>query len=168
MHILRAVAAWVRRARADEAPTVYAIMQQAFAEPGAALPVESGALAETLADVKAAMVEGGAVLAFVDDQPVGSARFGCQPDALYVGRVAVLPSHRRQGIASDMMRFLERLAPSLGRRMVRIGVRQSLPSNVALYTSLGYAVVSAEPHPRGPDVSLTMCKQLPDLPAAHA
>jgi hypothetical protein len=38
-------------------------MRQAFAEYAGRLPVESGALRETLADVNAAMRAGGAVLA---------------------------------------------------------------------------------------------------------
>jgi ribosomal protein S18 acetylase RimI-like enzyme len=152
----------VRLAHSEEAEVVHAIMRRAFAEYEGALPVPSGALGESVADVAAAMAHGGAVLAFVDgsDEPVGSARFECQPDALYVGRVAVLPAQRRRGVASAMMHFLEGLAPRLGREIVRIGVRQSLPSNVALYESLGYEVTSIDPHPGGPDHSLTMCKRV--------
>jgi len=160
VRILRPVSAQVRLARSDEAPTVHAITQAAFAEYRGVLPVESGALDETLADVEAALANGGAALAMIGGQPVGAARFELESDALYVGRVAVLPSHRRQGIASALMRFCEDLAPSLGRDQVRLGVRQSLPSNVALYQALGYEVTSREPHPRGPDVSLTMRKML--------
>ena len=139
---------------------MHAITQQAFAEYAGRLPVESGALSETLADVEAALAEGGAVLAFIDDQPVGAARYTHLPDALYVGRVAVLPSHRRQGIASAIMRFLEALAPSLGHAAISIGVRESLPSNVLLYQSLGYEITRIDPHPRGPDRSLSMRKRV--------
>jgi ribosomal protein S18 acetylase RimI-like enzyme len=100
------------------------------------------------------------VLAFSGDQPVGAARYSHLPEALYVGRVAVLPSHRRQGIASAMMRYLEALAPSLGHDTISIGVRESLPSNVLLYQSLGYEITSIDPHPRGPDRSLSMRKRV--------
>ena len=160
VRILPPVSALVRLARPDEAPIVHAITQHAFGEYRGVLPVESGALAETLADVEAVFTRGGAVLAIVDEQPVGAARFELETDALYVGRVAVLPSHRRRGIASALMRCCEDLAPGLGRDQVRLEVRQSLPSNVALYQALGYEVTSVEPHPRGPDVSLTMRKRL--------
>ena len=40
---------------------------------------------------------GGAVLAFVGDEAIASARFKSIPDGLYVGRVAVLPGYRRRG-----------------------------------------------------------------------
>jgi ribosomal protein S18 acetylase RimI-like enzyme len=156
------VAAQVRLARADEFDLVHRITQSAFSEYRGALPVESGALAETVADVEAAMREGGAVVANVDNEPVGTARYVRQGDELYVGRVAVLPGHRRRGVASAMMRFLEQLAPSLGCKAVRIGVRESLPSNIALYQSLGYEVVSVDQHPRGPDRSVSMRKTAVD------
>ena len=41
-----------------------------------------------------------------------------------------------------------------------VGVRESLPSNVALYEKLGYIEIKREPH--GADRSLTMIKRLSD------
>jgi ribosomal protein S18 acetylase RimI-like enzyme len=144
----------------DEAPLVRSIMRQAFGEYAGALPVESGAHTESLADVVAAMREGGAVLAFDRDEAIGSARFSPEAGDLYVGRVAVLPSHRRRGVASAMMRFLEGVAATRGCEAIHIGVRDSLPSNVGLYQSLGYELVSIDPHPRGPDRVWTMRKPI--------
>jgi ribosomal protein S18 acetylase RimI-like enzyme len=141
----------VRLASLDEAPLVRSIMRQAFAEYAGALAVESGALSESLEDVVAAMRAGGAVLVFDGTEAIASARFKPIPGGLYVGRVAVLPGHRRRGVASTMMRFLEDVSANLGRDEIHIEVRDSLPANVGLYQSLGYEVVSIEPHPRGPD-----------------
>ncbi len=135
-------------------------MRRAFAEYAGNLPQESGALRESVEDVRRAMAVdgGGAVLAFCDDQPVGSARFLVEDDALYVGRVAVVPEYRRRGIASALMTFLEQVALDHAREAIRIGVRQSLPSNIALYEQLGYTEVKREPH--GADFSVTMVKRL--------
>ena len=149
----------VRLAALDEAPVVREIMLIAYAEYQGALPVDSGAHVETVDDVLSAMRQGGAVLALDGEQPVGSARFTPEEEHLYVGRVAVLPSHRRRGVASAIMRFLEEVAPSHGRSAIRIGVRDSLPGNVGLYQSLGYEVVSIDPHPRGADRVWTMVKR---------
>jgi hypothetical protein len=44
--------------------------------------------------------------------------------------------------------------------VVRIAVRDSLPSNVGLYQSLGYEQVSFDPHPRGADNVWTMIKRV--------
>jgi ribosomal protein S18 acetylase RimI-like enzyme len=104
------------------------------------------------------MAAGGAVLAFLDEDAIGSARFTTEETDLYVGRVAVLPTHRRRGVASSVMRFLESVAADRGLAAIRIAVRDSLPSNVGLYQSLGYELVSIDPHPRGPDRVWTMRK----------
>jgi ribosomal protein S18 acetylase RimI-like enzyme len=133
-------------------------MLQAFAEYAGALAVESSALVETVDDVVSMMRQGGAILAFASNSQdaVGSARFKLEPGTLYVGRVAVLPTHRRLGIGSAMMRFLERVAMVHARDSITIQVRDSLPSNVGLYRSLGYTVARIDPHPRGPDRVWTM------------
>jgi ribosomal protein S18 acetylase RimI-like enzyme len=133
-------------------------MQDAFAEYAGVLVVPSSAHAETVVDVRAAMVEGGAVLAFCEGKPVGSARFRIESQEMYVGRVAVLPTHRRRGVASEMMRFLENHATALGRDAIRIAVRESLPGNVAFYRALGFEIVAVKDHPRGPDREYGMRK----------
>jgi ribosomal protein S18 acetylase RimI-like enzyme len=148
----------VRLATLGEAPLVRRVMQLAFAEYQGALPVDSGAHTETDEDVLAVMRKGGALLALEGDEVVGSARFTLEEEAVYVGRVSVLPTHRRRGVATAMMRFCEDIARSSGRRRVRIGVRDSLPSNVGLYQSLGYELVSVDAHARGPDRVWTMIK----------
>jgi ribosomal protein S18 acetylase RimI-like enzyme len=136
------------------------IMHAAFAELQAVLPVASGAATETVEDVLNVMRRGGALLAFLDNVPVGSARFILEPDELYVGRVSVIPTHRRLGIASALMHFCEGVAREHGRPRIRIGVRESLPSNVGLYQALGYEKLSIDPHPRGNDRVWTMIKRV--------
>ena len=122
--------------------------------------MDSGAHAETIDDILNAMPQGGAVLAEDGDQAVGSARYVVEGEYLYVGRLAVLPSHRRRGVGSAMMRFLESVAHDVGRDAILVGVRDSLRSNVGLYRSLGYEVVSVDPHPRGADHVWTMVKRI--------
>jgi len=135
-------------------------MRQAFAEYRDVLTVPSSAHAETLDDVRQALATGGAVLACLGDTVVGSARFRDDGPDLYVGRVSVLPRHRRQGIASALMRFLEAVAVQRGRQAIRIQVRDSLPSNVGLYQALGFEVVSIDAHPRGADRVWTRRKRV--------
>jgi len=153
------VALTVRRADLSEASLVREVMLAAYSDLEGALPVESGAHAESLGDVVAEMSKGGAILA-EDGVALGSARFMREDASLYVGRVAVLPTHRRRGVASAMMRFLEGIARELVLPSLRVGVRESLPSNIRLYESLGYRTVSVDPHPRGPDRVFTMVKTI--------
>ena len=125
-------------------------MIAAFEEYRGVLEPPSSTHQETVEDVRRAFDTGGAVLAWVDDQAVGSARFQPRPDYLYVGRVSTLPDWRGRGIGSALMTFLEVHARTLGLPEIRVEVRLSLPSNVALYRRLGFHTVSEQPHPRGP------------------
>ena len=139
---------------------VHSIMRTAFAEFQGTLQPDSGANRETVEDVQAAMREGGAVLAWDGPEAIGSARYVIHLDHLYVERVAVLPSHRRRGIASKLMACMEERARELGRPRIRVGVRMSLTGNVDLYRSLGYATIEVVPHQRGPDRIASMVKEL--------
>jgi ribosomal protein S18 acetylase RimI-like enzyme len=151
----------VRRAEPAEAELVHRVMRAAFAEYEGVLRPPSGANEESVADVARAMqADGGAVLAFVGAEAVGSARYRLAADHLEVGRVAVLPAWRRRGVASRLMRFCEALAPRLGRDEVRVDVRAALPGNRALYERLGYAVLRVEPHSRGGDDVVTLARRI--------
>jgi ribosomal protein S18 acetylase RimI-like enzyme len=150
----------LRLATPDDAPLMHAVMQRAFAEYLGVLRVPSSAHAETIDDVRRALVAGGGVLAWFDEVCAGSARFALEPEVLYVGRVAVVPELRRRGVASQLMRFIEAHAPSLGRDSISLKARAALPSNVQLYRSLGYEILADRPHPRGDDRELVMLKRL--------
>jgi GNAT superfamily N-acetyltransferase len=146
---------------ASQAELVLRLAVEAFAEFRESLVPPPGILAETVDDVARYIENGGAVIAWDCDEPVGCARFHPELDHLYIGRVAVPPAYRRRGIATEIMHFLEDHARSLGLSETRVQVRQALPSNVALYQSLGYTVRSADPHPRVLEATvLTLFKRL--------
>jgi GNAT superfamily N-acetyltransferase len=144
----------------EDAAVVRRIMQEAFAQYEDVLQPPSSSHRETVEEVEAAIKEGGAVLVWNGTEPVGSARYLREGDALYVGRVSVLPRYRRRGIATLIMVWMEQRALELGLSRVRVGVRMSLPSNVELYQRLGYRLVAVEEHPRGPDRVGTLVKDL--------
>ena len=148
----------------DEAELVHYIMREAFAEYAEVLQPPSGATRETVDDVRQAMRRGGAVLVWEGDRAVASARFRLDTDALYVGRVAVLPQHRRRGIGRRIMTFMEALALERGYRSVRLGVRMQLPGNLAFYQKLGYEIMHVVPHERGNDQIAFLAKQIGDDP----
>jgi ribosomal protein S18 acetylase RimI-like enzyme len=146
---------------ATQAELVLRLAVAAFEEFRETLVPPPGILAERVEDVAAYIERGGAVIAWEDETAVGSARFHPEADHLYIGRVAVPPEHRRRGIASAIMQFLEAHALSLGLHETRVEVRQALPSNVALYESLGYVPISTQPHPRVPTaMTVKLAKRL--------
>jgi predicted N-acetyltransferase YhbS len=156
----------IRPATPADAPIIHAIIQAAFAEYIGTIPVPPGALAETLPEVEAAVAAGCVFVAWDGAQAVGTARYDVEPDCLYVGRVAVLPGHRGRRVGAALMVHLEELAPSLGRTVLRLGTRQSMPGNLAFYSRLGYRITATEPHSRGPDVVVWFEKAVEKAPPA--
>ena len=167
----------LRQATPADAPLVLALTLAAYEEYRGVLFPESGVFAETVAGVRRHLQgdaghsratggggepASGAVLALLDGQAVGCARWSVQTDEpegglrgaadapvtrgaraqggayLYVGRVAVLPAHRRRGVATALMTWCERLAQRRGLHEVRLGVRLTLPRNEIFYERLGY------------------------------
>lgn len=158
----------IRYATPEDAPLLHSIIQAAFAEYRGTIPVPPGALGETLEEVEKAIAKGTALLAYDGDVAVGTARYEVRPDCLYVGRLAVLPSHRGRGVGAELMLFVEGLAPGFERDRIYLGTRTSMPSNIAFYERLGYRIVKSEPHPRGPDVNVWFEKELGTSPLDNA
>ncbi len=150
----------IRPAHPSDARLIFEITRQAFAEYKGKLPVPTSGEQETFEKVQEDLAKGGAIMAVLDGEVVGAARYQPYPDYLYIGRVAVLPSHRGLGIATAMLGHLEVLALKLGKIETRLGTRGSLPHNIRLYQGLGYTIYLTEPHPRGPDEIVHFSKRL--------
>jgi ribosomal protein S18 acetylase RimI-like enzyme len=137
-------------ARPEDAAEVHRLTQAAFA-PQAALDPPSGAVQETLhqvrADLRGAGPAGGAALALLDGRAVGCLRWEATPGGdLNVRRVAVEPSLQGRGIGRALMAWAEREAAARGCSGVALGVRVELPGNLAFYSKLGYEVTGEHRH----------------------
>src|SRR5438552_607680 len=130
----------IRPATPDDAAALCHLLQSAFAEYEGMLEERPMALDETLEDAKQAIEDGGVLLAWDADQVVGTIRYELWPNCLYVGRLAVLPSHRRRRIGAALMSYIERLAPRMDRSSVELCTRRSHISNLAFYSRLGYRI----------------------------
>lgn len=145
----------------EEAGLVHEIMKDAF-ENLEALDPPSGALQETSEEVEAAIRRDGALLGWVGEEAVASARFRLEPDRLYVGRLAVRPSHQGRAIGTALMRQMELIARTTGRPKLGLGTRMQLTKNISLYEGLGYQVVDQHTHPRGKDTIAWLEKPTPE------
>ena len=148
-----------RLATPADAPAVHALTQAAFATLEGRIDPPSSARLETVEAVAAALADGGGGIAELAGEPVGAVRFQAAEDHLYVGRVAVAPEHRGRGVARALMALMalaERHAASAGLPEMRVEVRQTLTSNVALFQHLGYVVVAERPHPNRPESTVLM------------
>ena len=144
----------------EEAALVRELMRAAFGEYDAVLTVPSSSMWETVEDVAGHIAEGGAVLARVGTDTVGSGRYALSEDHVYIGRLSVLPLHRGLGIGAAMMLAMEQRALTEGRTEARISVRTMLPKNIELYERLGYVVTARYQHERGNEIVVDLAKQL--------
>jgi ribosomal protein S18 acetylase RimI-like enzyme len=70
-----------------------------------------------------------------------------KPHALYIGKLAVAPSHRRQGLARQLIDFAETRARALHLPALELQTRVELTENHATFRALGFAEVARTAHP---------------------
>jgi predicted N-acetyltransferase YhbS len=87
--------------------------------------------------------------------------FRLRPEALYLGKLAVAPTHRGRGLARRLVALAEERARALGRNAVELQSRVELTENHSAFTAMGFALVAETAHP-GYDrpTSLTFMKVL--------
>lgn len=127
----------------DMAETVLRLTHAAFATLALARP--SGALAETVDDVLAAITspETGVLAVLDDGVAVGCLRWRVEDDHLYVGRVSVDPARHGRGVGEFLMAGAHTIARAHDRDEIRLGVRHGLDRQRRWYERLGYRFVFA-------------------------
>ena len=108
-------------------------------------PMPSSALTETASTIKKELESNVLILgAEVLGQLAGVVKVTCFTDHFYFSRLAVLPEFQGKGIASVLVRFIERLAIKEQTLHVRCKVRKSEGDNIRLYKKLGYHISQEE------------------------
>lgn len=137
----------LRAATAVDAAAVANVIAAAFEEYRGKLVPESGAFRETVEAITAELArEAGAIIAERNGEVVGCVMVRLLDDDLYLGRLAVVPAARGQGIARRLVEAVEDEARRRELAGVRLGVRVVLTENQRLFTSLGYVEISREAH----------------------
>jgi GNAT superfamily N-acetyltransferase len=133
----------------ERAGEVHRLTQLAFA-PYGVLDPPSGAVAETEADVKADLAQGGGAVARPGGDsgaPVGCLRWRLDDDGTFsVRRLAVDPGWQHRGVGRALMAWADDEARARGSTALSVGVRVALPGNLAFFRDLGFAVVGEHSH----------------------
>lgn len=138
----------IRRAELSDAGLLAETIVAAFAEYGPWLVPPSGALKETAETIGAELAgEYGGAIAEIDGVVAGCVLFRAQGDDLYFGRLSVLPSHRRMGVAEALVAWVEAEAVARGCAGTTLSVRLALESNQRLFSRLGYVETARHAHP---------------------
>jgi len=129
----------IRHASSDDVETIHAITQAAYAQYRTLIPYSSIWL-ETPEIIAAEMQLGPVLLVIVDGKVVGSVRCHVEHEErfMYIHRLAVLPSYRRQGLGNALMQAVEDLAKAEDIHQVRLETRAAQPENYHFYRKLGY------------------------------
>jgi len=138
---------WVRSLRSADAVAAAVLIREAFAAQSRATDPPSGALGETTASVAAKLAEGGGAGAEVAGALVGVVLCAEQDDALYIGRVSVVPAWRGRGIARALLAAGEAEARRRGLERMTLRVRLTLEDNQRLFAGFGFAPVGQGAHP---------------------
>jgi predicted N-acetyltransferase YhbS len=131
----------IRSAISADVQKILYIIHEAFGQYKDNLLPPSGAHKETIQTIEEKLVEGGAYLAEIENNVVGCALWKSNDDYLYVGRLAVLPKYRKQGIGNKLMNIMEIKASELGYDEILIGVRISQSKLVKYYQNRGYGII---------------------------
>jgi ribosomal protein S18 acetylase RimI-like enzyme len=122
------------------------IIKAAFKEhEGKVVPPPSAAH-KTLEILKAELQKADAFVAELPEL-VGCVIYEIKGNALYLGRLAVLPAYRKRGIGTALIGAVEAKARALKLDELQLSVRFPLYEQQALYQSLGFEVVSLGTHP---------------------
>ena len=136
----------LRRARNDDAPGIADLVRLAFSAQSRPTNPPSGALKETAATIADSLARGGGAVVEGHGAIVGAVLWTEEAEALYVGRLAVHPEHRRRGIARALMDEAESEARCRGLTRMTLGVRLELEDNRRLFASCGFAETTLHRH----------------------
>jgi predicted N-acetyltransferase YhbS len=137
----------VRRLQPSDAAAVAALIRAAFAEQGRTTNPPSSALKETAEIVAAKLAAGGGAGVELDGEWIGAVLWAPQDGALYLGRLAVAPSHRGRGIAGRLLQAVEDEARRRGDARLRLNARFELPFNQQYFARRGFVETGRRPHP---------------------
>ena len=143
----------MRRARADDAEGVTALMEAAYAPHvarlGSSLPVGGHYATESAQHPVWVADDRG--------QIVGALVLYPRRDHMLLANVAVHPDHQGQGLGRALIDWAESTARAEGYHEMRLFTHREMPENVALYQRLGWVELKSEPKSN----KIAMVKRLP-------
>ncbi len=101
----------------------------------------------TRADVAARLASDDFYVIRADGWPIACVFGHGEADAYEIGKLAVAPTHRRQGLARRLIDAAGNRAASLGHDTLRLHARAELTENHAVYRALGFTRTATFTHP---------------------
>ncbi len=154
----------LRASSPADAPVIAGILRAAFAAYDGLLQPRPGALSETAASIAGAFADHRGFVALpdaarvdangadaaqadaADGRAVGSVLYRREGEGLYLGRLAVLPPWRGEGVGAALVEAVLAVGRAEGAGRVILNVRILLPDNVAFFRRLGFREAALGTH----------------------
>jgi predicted N-acetyltransferase YhbS len=137
----------IRHGDISESAAIADIIIEAFSVYRGWLNPQPSALLETAATIAEKLRVERCLLAEIGGVLVGCVMYKPEDVGVYLGRLAVLPSYRRRGIALALVGAVEAEARRLRAESISLEVRVALLGNQRLFTDLGFVEVARHAHP---------------------
>jgi ribosomal protein S18 acetylase RimI-like enzyme len=128
-----------------EINSVHQVMLDAFAEYSKH-DIPSSAMNESVSSIQQAIHEGieQAIIGYIDEKPLGSARIMIEQDSIYFKRLSVSPEARGKGMAKKIIQWLAQYAKEQGKEKIYCRVRKDTPLNIEMYQHFDFEISKEE------------------------
>ncbi|MDF2984945.1 MAG: acetyltransferase [Eubacterium sp.] len=135
----------IRKATIEDAPSIAAIMQEAFKkymlDTGLSGTME--ALTESLQNIEADILEKEVYIALIDDNPVGTIRIKILPDnTAYISRFGVMLDYHNIGIGKSLMNLADKILKASSVSSVSLHTASKYRDLIRFYYGRGFYVES--------------------------
>lgn len=136
----------LRDYHASDIPKISEVIKAAFAEYQGRLEPPSSAEMKSPEVVKKELKAGNALVIEANGTIVACVFYQPKGEDVYLERLAVLPDYRKQGIATMLIREVEKRAKERRAKGLSLSVRLALTKQQAFYSSLGFKFESYGTH----------------------
>ncbi len=135
----------IRKATLEDAPSIAAIMQEAFKKYmlDTGLSGTMDALTEGLENIEADILEKEVYIALIDGNPVGTIRIKLLPDnTAYISRFGVMLDYHNIGIGKSLMNLADKIIKSQGIKKVYLHTASKYRDLIRFYYGRGFYIES--------------------------
>jgi predicted N-acetyltransferase YhbS len=136
----------IRALTAADAPVAVALIRAAFSRQSVQTDPPSSALRETKRSVATHLARDGGACAEIGEEMLGLILWAQKEGGLYLGRLAVRPESRREGLARALVAEAETEARRRGLPRLHLSTRLVLADNRRLFAACGFVELRFETH----------------------
>ena len=147
-------------------PQLLSLLRESFAYMDGRIDPPSSLTRMGIEELRTKAAEESLIIAADGQELMGCAFAAVREDCVYIGKVAVASTARRQGVARALINTAENLARAHNRSYLELQTRIELVENNATFGALGFKKVAETSHPGyNRPTSITMRKQVAESAA---